>query len=72
MWAVKPEISGGKPTIEVIHLDSIVRGAHLIPRYGTGFLPEDFSYINALDSFKLYFVNHFVDYHAHELLQAPN
>ena len=24
MWVVKPEISGGKPTIEVIHLDLIV------------------------------------------------
>ncbi|KAI9512695.1 hypothetical protein F5148DRAFT_973055, partial [Russula earlei] len=24
MWVIKPEILGGKPTIEVIHLDSIV------------------------------------------------
>jgi hypothetical protein len=69
MWVVKPEILGGKPTVEVIHLDSIVQGAHLIPQYGTGFLPEDFSCIDALDSFKSYFVNHFIDYHAHELLQ---
>jgi hypothetical protein len=70
MWLVKPEVVGGKPPLEVIHVDSIVRGAHLLPRYGSGFLPEDFSHIDALDSFKSYFVNHFVDYHVHELFQG--
>ena len=69
MWVVKQEVVAGKPTLEVIHLDAVVRGAHLLPRYGSGFLPEDFSHIDALDSFKSYFVNHFVDYHVHELFQ---
>jgi hypothetical protein len=70
MWVFKPEIHGGKPTFEVIHLDAIVRGAHLLPQYGTGFIPEDFSYVDALDAFKLYLVNHFADYHAHELIRG--
>jgi hypothetical protein len=70
MWVFKPEIQGGKPTLEVIHLDSIVRGAHLLPQYGTGFIPEDFSYVDALDAFKSYLVNHFADYHAHELIRG--
>lgn len=69
MWVLKPEVSGGKPTLEVIHIDSIVRGAHLLPEYGLGFLPEDFCYTDTLDAFKLYFVNRFIDYHAHELLR---
>jgi hypothetical protein len=71
MWVVKPEILRGKPPLEVIHLDTIVRGTHLLPQYGCGFLPEDFSYTEALDAFKTYFVNHLIDYHAHELIRAP-
>ena len=69
MWVVKPEIWGGKPTVEVIHLDSIIQGVHLLPCYSVGFLPEDFDHVDALDSFKSYFVNHFVDYHVHKLFQ---
>ncbi|KAI0289302.1 hypothetical protein BC826DRAFT_1092819 [Russula brevipes] len=68
MWVLKPEVLGGKRSLEVIHLDTIVRGAHLLPQYGSGFLPEDFGHVDALDAFKLYFLNHFVDYHAHELI----
>jgi hypothetical protein len=70
MWVLKPEVSGGKPTLEVIHIDTIVRGAHLLPLYGSGFLFEDFCYANALDAFDYYFVNSHIDYHAHELLQS--
>ena len=69
MWVVKPEVLGGKPTLEVIHIETIVRGAHLLPQYGSGFLPEDFCYTDALDAFKSYFVDRFIDYHAHELLR---
>lgn len=69
MWEFKPEMVGTRPTLEVIHLDTIVRGAHLLPNYGRGFLPEDFDATTALDAFRSYFVNHVIDYHAHELLQ---
>ncbi|KAJ8489758.1 hypothetical protein ONZ45_g13445 [Pleurotus djamor] len=69
MWLVCPEIDeDGSHPLQVIHLDSILRGIHLLPCFGSGIIPEDFSYINALDAFKQYYVNHFVDYHAHELL----
>ena len=50
-WEVKHEMAGGQPTLEVIHLDSIVQGAHLLPAYGRGFLPEDFNFRDALDAF---------------------
>jgi hypothetical protein len=69
MWEFRPEMVGSRPTLEVIHLDTIVRGAHLLPNYGRGFLPEDFDARSALEAFRSYFVNHFIDYHAHELLQ---
>ena len=71
MWVIKPEVLRGKAPLEVIHLDTIGRGTHLLPQYGSGFIPEDFSYTEALDAFQTYFVNHFIDYHTHELIQTP-
>ncbi|KAJ8496095.1 hypothetical protein ONZ45_g12596 [Pleurotus djamor] len=69
MWIVQPEIDvDGTYPVQVIHLDSILRGIHLLPCFGKGIIPEDFLYIHALDAFNQYYVNHFVDYHAHELL----
>lgn len=70
MWIVQPEYQGGVRPLQVIHLDSIARGAHLLPVYGTGFLPEDFDYTFSLDAFNLYFVNQYVDHHAHEFLTS--
>jgi hypothetical protein len=69
MWKLCRELdeAGNKP-VQVIHLDTILHGAHLLPCYGEGFLPENFSYIYALDAFDYYLVNQFIDYHAHELL----
>ena len=70
MWVVHPEYEGRERTLDVIHLDSIARGTHLLPVYGSGFLPEDFHYTVSLDVFTSYFVNHYIDYHAHEFLMA--
>ena len=69
MWEFRLEMVGARPTLEVIHLDSIVRAAHLLPHYGRGFLPENFDAADSLDAFRSYFVNDIIDYHAHELLQ---
>ncbi|KAH8990667.1 hypothetical protein EDB86DRAFT_3065262 [Lactarius hatsudake] len=70
MWIVKQELDrrGNKPTLEVIHVDSIARAAHLLPIYGGSRVPEDFDYHSALDSYCTYFVNHYVDHHAHEFI----
>lgn len=70
MWQVIPEsneLDFGYP-VQVISLSSIARGIHLLPCYGSGFLPVDFPFTRALDAFETYHVNHFIDYHAHELL----
>lgn len=69
MWVVQPELDHRKRrAVEVIHIDSIARGAHLLPVYGTAYLPEDLEYTDALDVFKSFFVNKFTDHHTHEFL----
>ena len=69
MWKVCPECdeNGGHP-VQVVHLDTILRGAHLLPCYGVGFIPVELKCNDALDCWDAYFVNHFIDHHAHELL----
>lgn len=68
-WVVKPDFkANGSRSLAVVHLKSISRGAHLIGVYGSSFLPEGFHYANSLDLFRAYFVNCYVDHHAHEFL----
>ncbi len=45
-----------------------MQGVHLLPVYGETWVPPSFDASDALDAFKLFFVNKFIDYHAHELL----
>ena len=69
MWTVQLERDRqGQPTVEVIDIDAIARGAHLLPVYGSSRVPDDFSHHDALDSFNSFFVNHFIDHHAHEFI----
>ncbi|KAH9987753.1 hypothetical protein BJV74DRAFT_491980, partial [Russula compacta] len=69
MWVVQPEFEGnGRRSLSVVHLDSIARGAHLLPVYGSSFLPEDFDFSDSLDAFHAYFVNNCIDHHSHEFL----
>jgi len=69
MWTVRLECSGsGQPVVDVIAIDSIVRGSHLLPVYGSLPVPERFSHFNALTAYKSFFVNHFTDHHMFELL----
>jgi hypothetical protein len=68
MWTVKAEGTRTHRPVQVIHLKSIARGAHLLPKYGVGPLPDHISYLNALDVFQTYFVNPYIDHHCHEFL----
>jgi hypothetical protein len=70
MWTVHLEWNHhtGKPVYQVIDVDTIVRGAHLLPVFGSHCVPEGFSDHNALDSYQLFFVNHYVDHYAHGFL----
>jgi hypothetical protein len=68
-WTVTQERDPhGKPTYEVIHIDSIARVVHLVPIFGSSWVLEDFDYHHTLDSYNSFFVNHFVNHHAHEFI----
>jgi hypothetical protein len=68
MWRVAPEIDDtGNRTTSIIHLDSALRGAHLIGLYGDQFLPRDFEFSDALEAFNAYFVNKFADHNSNEI-----
>ena len=69
MWTVSPdEDNSGSLIYEVINARLIARRAHLLPIFGTESLPERFNHHLALDSFRSFFINHFVDHHAHEFI----
>ena len=63
MWVVQPD-DENPPSI--IHLDSIVRAAHLLPVFGPGRAPRTLSFTDTLDKFTRFYVNKFIDHHAFE------
>lgn len=67
MWIVEPELKGRARLTTIIHLDTLLRGAHLIPVYGGAHIPVGFRYIHSLDAFKSFHVNKYVDHHANEI-----
>ncbi|KAF7334397.1 hypothetical protein MVEN_02268800 [Mycena venus] len=68
MWMVEPDLDHRRRRIvDIIHIDSILRGAHLIPIYGDKPLPRGFKHTASLDSFRAYYVNKYADHHAHEI-----
>ena len=69
MWMVEPDFLQGKWVLEVIYLDSILHGAHVIGVSGWHFLPSDlvFNFSRSLDAFKTFYVNKYVDHHSHEI-----
>ncbi|KAH9940258.1 hypothetical protein B0H21DRAFT_872070 [Amylocystis lapponica] len=67
MWIVEPDFNAdGSRTTGVIHLDSVIRAAHLIGVYGESYLPANFTHTDSLDAFAAFYVNKYADHHAHE------
>lgn len=64
MWVVYPDDDESPPS--VIHLDSIVRAAHLLPVFGPERISTTLSFTDTLDRFRRFYVNRFVDHHAFE------
>ena len=68
MWVVEPYVTDeGVPIASVIHLDTIVRAAHLLPVFKEEFVSRDLLFSDTLDKFQLFYVNKFVDHHAFEI-----
>ncbi|RXW19707.1 hypothetical protein EST38_g6140 [Candolleomyces aberdarensis] len=68
MWRVQPQYDNRQHRLcGVIHIDSILRSAHLIGVYGHSSLPREFHFSNTLTAFRLYYVNKYADYHSYEV-----
>jgi hypothetical protein len=68
MWVVEPDDE--EHPFSIIHLNSVVRVAHLLPVFGsgTGQVPKTLSFTDTLDTFKTFYVNKFVDHHAFKII----
>jgi len=69
MWKVEPDfLEDGTPYFAVIHLDSVVRAAHLLGEFpGDEFIPEGIPVCAMLDILRSFYVNKLIDYHAFEI-----
>ncbi|KLO04526.1 hypothetical protein SCHPADRAFT_792947, partial [Schizopora paradoxa] len=68
MWVVKPDnYRDGSPRLSVVHVETILRAAHLIPVYDKEVIDKYHRHETSLDTFKKFFVNKCADHHAHEI-----
>ena len=68
MWIVEPDLDrDGYRIMSIVHVDSIVRAAHLLPVFkGDATIPREVNFSNTLDIFTAFYVNKYIDYHAFE------
>ena len=66
MWVVQLDDDEYPPSI--IHLDSVVRAAHLLPVFGLERVSKALSFTDTLDNFTRFYVNKFADHHAFETI----
>jgi hypothetical protein len=60
MWIAEPDFDeDGQAVLGLVHLDCLVRAAHLIPVYLGCELPHGHSFADTLDAFESYYVNKF-------------
>jgi hypothetical protein len=68
MWIVEPDFDNmGNRAMSIIHLDTILRGAHLIGNAGSSHIPHELTCHDSLDAFASFFVNKYIDHHSHEI-----
>jgi len=65
MWVVQPDSDESLPSI--IHLDTVICAAHLLPVFGTEYILRTLSFTDILDTFTRFYVNKFVDHHAFKI-----
>ena len=66
LWIVEPGFTeGGGPQLEIIAIGNIYRAAHLVPVYQSSqYVARSLTMHDSLDTFKQFYINKFVDYHA--------
>ncbi|KAG2115732.1 uncharacterized protein F5147DRAFT_743328 [Suillus discolor] len=65
MWMVALSFNeDGSRDLSIIHIDSIIRSAHLLPIFGMQFVPRGLQFYDSLDVYRGFYVNRFIDHHA--------
>ncbi|KAJ7039942.1 hypothetical protein C8F04DRAFT_949338 [Mycena alexandri] len=73
MWMVEPDVDNrGQHVMDIIHINSILHGAHLIPVFGDDFLPHNFKFTASFNSFRAYYINKYADQHSHKIVFEYN
>ncbi|KAI0360029.1 hypothetical protein OH77DRAFT_1586687 [Trametes cingulata] len=68
LWVVEPDYEpDGTRARDVVHLQSLLRTAHLIPVFGRDPTPTQLKQHEVLDSYRAFYVNKYADHHAHEI-----
>ncbi|KAG2153850.1 hypothetical protein DEU56DRAFT_868451 [Suillus clintonianus] len=68
MWMVAPSFhEDGSRDLAVIHVETVFRAAHLIPIYGSEYIPHSLKFCQSLDVFRSFYVNKYADHHAFEI-----
>ena len=71
MWIVQPEsLPGGRPELQVIHTDTIIRSAHLLPLFGPEKVHPAMNHTDTLQWFRLFYLNKWADHHTFNLLHS--
>ncbi|KAI5981186.1 hypothetical protein EDD15DRAFT_2184443, partial [Pisolithus albus] len=69
MWIVRLAFTAQRrPSIGIIHVDTLYRAAHLIPLYATRPVSRNLKPHHSYDSFTAFYINKFIDHHAFSLL----
>ena len=69
MWIVTQEIGQTKqPALGLININSIVHSVHLIGIAGSHLVPYEVDHTNALEAFKTFYINKYIDYHTYEVV----
>lgn len=68
LWHVVPDCDArGRRTTTLVHTETILRAAHVIGVAGHDRIPKTLTYDHSLDAFRCFYVNKYIDYHAHEI-----
>ena len=69
MWTIKPQYTANnRHSSSIIHLDSVLRGIHLLPVHKKRVVAQVHSYSRSLDSYRRFYVNKYIDYHVFETI----
>lgn len=69
LWTVRPQFDAvGGPSFAIIHLDAVIRAAHLLPVFNGEPIPKTYKFHQTLDIFDSFYINKYIDYHAFDLL----